>query len=163
MPARQDDPLLPLRHSTAHVMAQAVGDLFPGTRFGIGPAIADGFYYDFDLPRPLTPEDLEAIERRMREIIRADHPFVRREVTPEEARALFRDQPYKLELIEDLVAGRADEDGEAVAVSVPTLTTYTHDTFTDLCRGPHLERTGQIPEDGFKLLRVAGAYWRGDE
>lgn len=163
MPARPDDPLVPLRHSTAHVMAQAVGDLFPGTRFGIGPAIADGFYYDFDLPRPLTPEDLEAIERRMREIIRADHPFVRREVTPEEARALFRDQPYKLELIEDLVAGRADEDGEAIAASAATLTTYTHDTFTDLCRGPHLERTGQIPEDAFKLLRVAGAYWRGDE
>ncbi len=163
MPAREDDPLLPLRHSTAHVMAQAVGDLFPGARFGIGPAITDGFYYDFDLSRSLTPEDLEAIEQRMREIIRADRPFVRREVTPDEARALFHDQPYKLELIEDLVAGRADEDGEAIASSPATLTTYTHDTFTDLCRGPHLERTGQIPEDAFKLLRVAGAYWRGDE
>jgi len=162
MPAREEDPLVPLRHSTAHVMAQAVGDLFPGTRFGIGPAIADGFYYDFELPRPLTPEDLETIETRMAEIIGGDHPFVRREVAPEQAREIFRGQPYKLELIADLLAGRADEDG-GVAESPISLSVYTHDTFTDLCRGPHLERTGQVPLDAFKLLRIAGAYWRGDE
>lgn len=163
MPALKDDPLVPLRHSTAHVMAQAVGELFPGTKFGIGPAVEDGFYYDFDLPRPLTPDDLEAIEAQMREIIRGSHPFIRREISPEEGRRLFHDQPYKLELIEDLQAGRADEDGESISAGPLTLTTYTHDTFTDLCRGPHLEHTGQIPADAFKLLRVAGAYWRGDE
>jgi threonyl-tRNA synthetase len=163
VPAKKDDPLLPLRHSTAHVMAQAVGDLFPGTRFAIGPAIEDGFYYDFDLPRPLTPEDLVQIEARMAQIIRGDYPFVRREISASEGQAIFRDQPFKRELIADLQAGRVDEDGEAVAEGPVILSTYTHDTFTDLCRGPHLERTGQIPADAFKLLRVAGAYWRGDE
>ncbi len=163
MPARPDDPLLPLRHSTAHVMAQAVGELFPGTRFGIGPAIQDGFYYDFELPRPLTPEDLGQIEARMREIVQADHPFVRQEISAAQGQEIFRDQPFKLELIADLQAGRADEDGETVSAGPVTLSTYTHDSFTDLCRGPHLERTGQIPPDGFKLLEIAGAYWRGDE
>jgi threonyl-tRNA synthetase len=162
MPAQADDPLISLRHSTAHVMAQAVGDLFPGTRFGIGPAIQDGFYYDFELPRPLTPEDLGQIEDRMREIIQGDYPFVRAEISAEEGQKIFDDQPFKLELIADLQAGRADEDGEAVEGPV-TLSTYTHDAFVDLCRGPHLERTGQIPADSFKLLEIAGAYWRGDE
>lgn len=137
-----------MRHSCAHVMAQAVLELFPGARLGIGPAIADGFYYDFDLPRPLTPEDLEHIERRMEEIKAAAYPFVRRVVTREEARELFRDQPYKLELIAEFPP---DE----------VITTYTHDGFTDLCRGPHARDTSQI--GFFKLLRVSGAYWRGDE
>jgi threonyl-tRNA synthetase len=137
-----------MRHSCAHVMAQAVLELFPGAKLGIGPAIADGFYYDFDLPRPLTPEDLERIERRMEEIKAAAYPFVRRVVTREEARELFRDQPYKLELIADFPP---DE----------VITTYTHDGFTDLCRGPHVRDTSQI--GFFKLLRVSGAYWRGDE
>jgi threonyl-tRNA synthetase len=137
-----------MRHSCAHVMAQAVLELFPGAKLGIGPAIADGFYYDFDLPRPLTPEDLERIERRMEEIKAAAYPFVRRVVTREEARELFRDQPYKLELIAEFPP---DE----------VITTYTHDGFTDLCRGPHVRDTSQI--GFFKLLRVSGAYWRGDE
>jgi len=137
-----------MRHSCAHVMAQAVLELFPGAKLGIGPAIADGFYYDFDLPRPLTPEDLEHIERRMDEIKAAAYPFVRRVVTREEARELFRDQPYKLELIAEFPP---DE----------VITTYTHDGFTDLCRGPHVRDTSQI--GFFKLLRVSGAYWRGDE
>lgn len=137
-----------MRHSCAHVMAQAVLELFPGAKLGIGPAIADGFYYDFDLPRPLTPEDLERIERRMEEIKAAAYPFVRRVVTREEARELFRDQPYKLELIAEFPP---DE----------VITTYTHDGFTDLCRGPHVQDTSQI--GFFKLLRVSGAYWRGDE
>ena len=151
-----------LRHSAAHVMAQAVLEMFPEGKLAIGPPIEYGFYYDFDLPRPLTNEDLAQIEARMREIIASDRPFVRREITPEEARALFRDQPYKLELIDDILKKGTDEYGEQAAGD-SQLTTYQHDTFIDLCRGPHLERTGQIPQDGFKLLSIAGAYWRGDE
>ncbi len=151
-----------LRHSAAHVMAQAVLEMFPEGKIAIGPPIEHGFYYDFDLPRPLTNEDLAQIEARMREIIASDHPFVRRAITPEEARALFHDQPYKLELIDDILKKGTDEYGEQ-AVGDSQLTTYQHDTFIDLCRGPHLERTGQIPQDGFKLLNIAGAYWRGDE
>ena len=139
-----------LRHSTSHVMAEAVLEMFPQAKLGIGPSIEDGFYYDFDLPRSLTPEDLEEIEGRMREIISGDHPFIRKEVSRQEAREQFADQPYKLELIEEM------SEGEVIS-------TYTHDTFTDLCRGPHLERTGQIDPQAFKLLSVAGAYWRGDE
>lgn len=161
--SEQNNHLVPLRHSTAHIMAQAVGELFPGTKFGIGPAIEEGFYYDFDLPRPLIPDDLEAIEARMREIIQEDHPFVREEVEPGEAREIFEDQPYKLELIDDILAGQADEDGASLEQAPEALSVYRHDAFVDLCRGPHVESTGQIPETAFKLLRVAGAYWRGDE
>lgn len=146
--SQQEFDLARMRHSCAHVMAQAVLELFPGAKLGIGPAIADGFYYDFDLPRPLTPADLEQIERRMREIQAAAYPFVRQVVSREEARRLFADQPYKLELIDEFPP---DE----------VITTYTHDGFTDLCRGPHVEDTSQIGY--FKLLRVSGAYWRGDE
>jgi len=146
----EEKELEKLRHSTSHVMAEAVLKLFPEAKLGIGPAIENGFYYDFDLPRPLTPEDLRAIEEEMRKIIKGRHPFIRREVSREEALELFKDQPYKLELIQEMPP---DE----------VITIYTQDTFTDLCRGPHLEHTGQIPEDGFKLLSVAGAYWRGDE
>jgi threonyl-tRNA synthetase len=163
-----ENDLESMRHSAAHVMAEAVGDIFPGAKFAIGPAIADGFYYDFDLPRSLTPDDLAEIERRMREIIASDYPFVRREVSPAEARQLFADQPYKLELIDGILAGQESEDGEATGggeaasrPAAPTLSVYTQHTFTDLCRGPHVERTGQIGP--FKLLNVAGAYWRGDE
>ena len=160
--ALEQEFLYRLRHSTAHVMAQAVLEMFPEGKLAIGPPIEHGFYYDFDLPRPLTNEDLAQIEARMREIIASDRPFVRREVTPEEARALFCDQPYKLELIDDILRKGTDEYGEQT-VGDSQLTTYQHDTFVDLCRGPHLERTGQIPHDGFKLLNIAGAYWRGDE
>ena len=148
----------PMRHSAAHVMAEAVLDLFPGAKLGIGPAIVDGFYYDFDLPRPLKPEDLAAIEARMAESVKADHPFVRRELGPEEGRAFFadHDQPYKVEILDDL-ARRAQESGSPMA---PT-SVYEHGPFIDLCKGPHVERTGEIGP--FKLLAVAGAYWRGDE
>jgi len=139
-----------LRHSTSHVMAAAVLDLFPEAKLGIGPAIEEGFYYDFDLPRPLTPDDLEAIEAKMRESIAAKQPFIRREVSREEAREILADQPYKLELIEEMPTGE-------------TISIYTQGDFTDLCRGPHLEHTGQINPEAFKLLSVAGAYWRGDE
>jgi threonyl-tRNA synthetase len=170
----ESDPYYRLRHSLAHVMAQAVLEEFPDGKVAIGPPIEDGFYYDFDLPRALTPEDLEAIERRMRRIIGGNHPFVRREVSAEEARGLFNSQPYKLELIDGLARG-ADEYGEAADGTAGAvdrdpahpggvvISTYKQDTFEDLCRGPHLERTGQIPPDGFKLLSIAGAYWRGDE
>lgn len=136
-----------MRHSAAHVMAEAVLSLFSDARFGIGPAIENGFYYDFALPRPLTPEDLPHIEARMKEIIAADLPFRREEVDKETARRLFSSQPYKLELINELPDER---------VSV-----YRQGSFVDLCRGPHVSSTGKIGV--FKLLNIAGAYWRGDE
>ena len=156
--ASAGDALDPMRHSAAHVMAEAVLDLFPGTKLGIGPAITDGFYYDFDLPRTLKPEDLEAIEKRMADSIRADHAFVRRELPPEEGRAFFeeRGQPYKVEILDDLAA-RAKVDG----TPMPATSIYEHGPFVDLCKGPHVESTGKIGP--FKLLSVAGAYWRGDE
>jgi len=139
------------RHSVAHVMAQAVKRLFPEARLAIGPPIADGFYYDFELPRPLTPEDLEAIEAEMRKIIAEDHPIRRRELSRAEAEEFFRQggEKYKLELIADL------KEGE--------VSCYDQGEFTDLCAGPHLESTGKINPRAFKLLSVAGAYWRGDE
>jgi threonyl-tRNA synthetase len=174
MPVSPDkDPYYKLRHSAAHVLAQAVLEIFPEGKIAIGPPVEDGFYYDFDLPRSLTPEDLEEIEKRMRRIIGGDFPFAYRAVSAEEARSLFRDQPYKLELIDGLAKG-ADEYGEAeigTAGAVDAepgspggvvISTYRQDTFEDLCRGPHLERTGQIAPDGLKLMSVAGAYWRGD-
>ena len=135
------------RHSTAHVMAEAVVSMFPDAKFGIGPAIENGFYYDFELPRALTPEDLPDIEARMAKIIKSDLPFVREEVTQAEAKALFSGQPFKLELIDEI----SDEQ----------LTVYRQGAFVDLCRGPHVRSTGKIK--AFKLLSIAGAYWRGDE
>jgi threonyl-tRNA synthetase len=161
----EESELYKIRHSTAHVMAQAVMEMFPGqAKIAIGPPIEDGFYYDFDLPRSLTPEDLEAVEKRMREIVAGNHKFARREVSADEARAQFKDQPYKIELIDGLERGGVDEYGTASpAISEkPVISFYTHDTFTDLCRGPHVEHTGQINPSAFKLLNVAGAYWRGD-
>ena len=147
-----------MRHSTAHVMAEAVLVLFPGTRLGVGPAIDGGFYYDFELPRPLTPDDLAAIEARMAVSVAADHPFVRAELSPAEGRAFFaeRGQPYKVEILDDLGA-RAEAAGEPL----PPVSTYQHGPFIDLCKGPHVPSTGRIGP--FKLLSVAGAYWRGDE
>ena len=162
----EETELYKIRHSAAHVMAQAVLELFPGqARIAIGPPIADGFYYDFELPRPLTPDDLEAVEKRMRAIIGARHKFQRQEVSADEARRQFKDQPYKIELIDGLDQGGLDEYGMAQAPTIaekPVISFYTHDTFTDLCRGPHLEHTGQINPAALKLLNVAGAYWRGD-
>jgi threonyl-tRNA synthetase len=155
------DPYYRLRHSLAHVMAEAVLEIFPEGKIAIGPPIENGFYYDFDLPRALAPEDLEDITERMRRIIAGNHPFVYREVTAHDARTLFADQPYKLELIDGLAEGR-DEYGDAASGST-VISTYKHDTFEDLCRGPHLEHTGEIPPDAFQLTSVAGAYWRGDE
>ncbi|MFN8469425.1 MAG: threonine--tRNA ligase [Caldilineaceae bacterium] len=165
----EKDQLYKLRHSAAHVMAEAVLGLFPEAKIAIGPPIDTGFYYDFDLGRDaqgklisFTPEDLEAIEKRMRQIIAGKHPFVYRQVSADEARELFADQPYKLELIAGLEKGGIDEYGNEVQEK-PVISTYKQDSFEDLCRGPHVEHTGQIPPDGFKLMTVAGAYWRGDE
>ena len=154
--------LYKVRHSTAHVMAQAVLEKFPTAKIAIGPAIEDGFYYDFDLPRPLTPEDLENLEKRMREIIKSDAHFERREVSAGEARKIFHDQPYKIELIDGLESGNLDEDGNPVDEKT-VISTYTQGIFTDLCRGPHVDSTAQIDPEALKLLNVAGAYWRGDE
>jgi threonyl-tRNA synthetase len=156
----EKDPYYRLRHSAAHVMAEAVLEEFPEGKLAIGPPIEDGFYYDFDLPRSLTPEDLAAIEERMRRIIKGNYPFTYREVSAEGARELFAEQPYKLELIEGLAQG-LDEYGETTQGD-RVISTYKQDTFEDLCRGPHVERTGDIALEGFKLLSVAGAYWRGD-
>ncbi len=158
----EDSELYKIRHSAAHVMAQAVMEMFPGqAKIAIGPPIADGFYYDFDLPRSLTPEDLEAIEKKMRQIIGGKHPFVRKEVGADEARSQFKDQPYKVELIDGLDKGGLDEYGNPITEK-PVISFYTHDTFTDLCPGPHVEHTGKVNPSAFKLMSIAGAYWRGD-
>jgi threonyl-tRNA synthetase len=158
----EDSLVYRVRHSSAHIMAQAVLEKFPTAKIAIGPAIEEGYYYDFDLPRPLTPEDLEGIEKRMKEIIKSNVQFVRKEVSAEEAKKIFHDQPYKLELIEGLEAGKLDDDGNPITEK-PVISTYTQGIFTDLCRGPHVESTAQINPDAVKLLSVAGAYWRGDE
>ncbi|TAK13008.1 MAG: threonine--tRNA ligase [Anaerolineae bacterium] len=153
-----------IRHSAAHVMAQAVMEQFePGeVKIAIGPPIEDGFYYDFQLPRPLTPEDFPVIEKRMRQIIAAKHKFEKRVVSAEEAKKEFAGQPFKLDLIRGLEAGGVDENGEPLKEK-PEISFYTHDVFTDLCRGPHVENTGQINPSAIKLMSIAGAYWRGDE
>ncbi|MRR29782.1 threonine--tRNA ligase, partial [bacterium] len=151
-----------IRHSTAHVMAEAVLQLFPDARIAIGPAIEDGFYYDFDLPRALTPEDLAVIEARMRTILNSGAAFNKKVVTAGEARELFHDQPYKLELIDGLEKGVVDEHGDPVGEPLE-LSIYESDGFIDLCRGPHVENMSQINSQAIHLLNVAGAYWRGDE
>jgi threonyl-tRNA synthetase len=138
-----------LRHSLAHIMADAVLSLFPDAKFGIGPAIDNGFYYDFELPRPLTPEDLPVIEDKIKQAIAADTAFVRQEVSKEEARRIFASQPFKLELIDEI-------EEEKVCL-------YKQGDFLDLCRGPHLGSTGEARTDALKLTTIAGAYWRGDE
>jgi len=160
----EDSDLYKIRHSAAHVMAQAITELFPPgeAKIAIGPPIADGFYYDFELPRQLTPEDFPAIETRMRAIIAEDHPFKRQVVSAAQARAQFKGQPYKIELIEGLEKGGLDEYGNPLKEK-PEISFYTHDVFTDLCRGPHVPSTGLINPVALKLLSVAGAYWRGDE
>jgi len=147
---KQDaDFIATLRHSAAHVMAQAVQQFYPGAKLTIGPSIEEGFYYDFDYDGTFSPDDFPKIESRMREIIEKDQPFIREEISKENAVSFFteRGEPYKVELLEDI------EDEQ--------VTLYRHDDFIDLCRGPHLPSTGGIK--AFKLLSVAGAYWRGDE
>ena len=143
----ETEKLETMRHSAAHVMAEAVQSIFPDAKFGIGPAIEDGFYYDFDLSRSLNPEDLPFLETKMSEIIASNEPFTRKEVTKEEARRLFATQSYKLELIDEI-------PDEKVSL-------YQQGSFVDLCRGPHVSSTKEIK--AFKLISIAGAYWRGDE
>ena len=151
MVEKGDDKLLELerlRHSAAHVMADAVQRLFPEVKLGIGPAVEEGFYYDFDYQRPFTTDDLAHIEKEMGRIVDQALPFIREEISRDEAKKLFEKEPYKLELIEEL------PEGEIITI-------YRHGDFVDLCRGPHVENTAEI--GAFKLLKVAGAYWRGDE
>jgi len=158
----EESDLYRLRHSAAHVMAQAVVEMIPEAKYTIGPPIENGFYYDFDLPRNLTPEDLEQIEKRMRQIIAGRHDFLRQVVSADEARQIFKDQPYKLELVDGLEQGGFDEYGNPLEEK-PEISIYKSDTFVDLCRGPHVENTRQINPSAIKLMQVSGAYWRGDE
>ena len=162
--AASDEGRHVLRHSTAHVMAQAVIQLFPGAKYTIGPAIEDGFYYDFELPggATFTEDDLGSIETRMREIIKADQPFVRDELPAGEALRLFADQPYKCEIIERVSSGAADGADAGEVGSGETISIYRNsDAFVDLCRGPHVPSTSRLGH--FRLMKVAGAYWRGSE
>ncbi len=158
----EDSQLYRIRHSAAHVMAQAVLEFYPETKYTIGPPVENGFYYDFDLPQPITQEDLEKIEKRMRQIIAGGHPFIRKAISADEARNIFANQPYKLELIDGLEKGGLDEYGNPLAEK-PEISIYQSDTFMDLCRGPHVETTRQINPAALKLMSIAGAYWRGDE
>src|SRR5881296_299249 len=161
-PSHGDEKLYALRHSTAHVMAGAVLELMPDAKFGFGPPVADGFYYDFDLPRPLQPEDLGKIEAKMREVVKANHAFEHRDMSVKEALDFFRarNQTYKVDQIEKLAADGTSKDSDD-KVEDGKVSVYQHDGFVDLCRGPHVARTGDIK--AFKLLSIAGAYWRGNE
>ena len=149
MTIEQKERLETIRHSTSHVMAEAVLKLFPGSKVAIGPAVENGFYYDFELTRPITQEDLPAIEKEMRKILSSNKDFQRKELSRAEAKAMFADQPYKLELIDGLP--------EDAIISI-----YNQGDFTDLCRGPHVCSTKEINAQSFKLMKTAGAYWRGD-
>lgn len=157
------DEMYAYRHSAAHVLATAVLEVFPTAKLGIGPPIEDGFYYDFELPRALTEEDLAELEARMRRIVGENQPFERREVTKEEALALHKDQPYKRELIELITSGALDENLERGGDGAVKLTVYRNGAFVDLCRGPHVSSTGALNAEGIKLLQVSSAYWRGSE
>ena len=160
IPKDYDPALYKLRHSLAHVLAQAVIERFPDAKPTIGPPIEFGFYYDFDLDANPSDEDLNWITDRMRQIIKGKHAFHVREISADEGRQLFKDNPYKLELIDGLTKGK-DEYGNTSA-SAPMITVYTQDTFSDLCRGPHVESTGNLDTKSFKITQVTGSYWRGD-
>jgi len=149
--SQRNTPIDNIRHSLAHVLAMAVLKKYPATKLGIGPTIEHGFYYDFKLPDALTPEDLPEIEKTMREIIAQNLPFSEQKITPQKARALFAGQPFKLDLLKEFAKEKKD------------LTIYHTGDFTDLCRGGHVANTSEIPPDAFRLDRIAGAYWRGDE
>jgi threonyl-tRNA synthetase len=169
VPIDSPEGLAVLRHSTAHVLAQAVQDLFPSARLGIGPPIENGFYYDFDVDVPFTPEDLEKLEERMRAIVAEGQTFVRRPVSDDAAREELAAEPYKLELVGLKGAGTDAAEGADVEVGGDDMTIYDNVhpdgslAWKDLCRGPHLASTAAIPADAFRLTRVAAAYWRGSE
>lgn len=159
-----------IRHSAAHVMAEAVLEFFPNAKLAIGPPIEDGFYYDFDLGHDqngklvtFSPEDLEKIERKLQELLKQNAKFEQSNKSIEEALAFFADQPYKVELIQDLAAGKVDENGDLTAEPAQNVGIYQHRNFVDLCRGPHVGFTKQVKHNAVKLLRTSGAYWRGDE
>ncbi len=165
-----ESKLYRIRHSATHVMAEAVVEFFPEAKLAIGPPIADGYYYDFDLgknedgkPITFSEEDLEKIEARMKKLLKKNAKFVQTSMTIPEAEEFFADEPYKLELIADLAAGRLDENGEPTAEAVTEVSIYTQREFVDLCRGPHVGFTKQVRANSVKLLRTGGAYWRGDE
>ena len=147
---KDNSTLYILRHSTSHIMAQAVQKLFPNAKLAIGPAIENGFYYDIDMKKSLVPEDFEKIEREMAEIIKKDEPFNRKEVSKQEALKMFASNPYKCEIINEL------KDDEVISVY------YTGNDFVDLCRGPHVESTKYLQSFAYKINRVSGAYWRGN-
>lgn len=166
----EESKLYRMRHSAAHVMAEAVLELYPEAKLAIGPPIEDGFYYDFDLGhdeagKPLTfsPEDLETIEARMKSLLKQNAPFQQSSMPVEEALDFFKDQPYKVELIRELAAGKVDEMGRPITGPVDEVGIYQHRDFVDLCRGPHVAYTKQVKANAVKLLRTSGAYWRGDE
>lgn len=166
----EESDLYRIRHSAAHVMAEAVLDLFPEARLAIGPPIEDGFYYDFDLgqgedgkPVTFSPEDLEKIEEKMKLLLKKNARFEHSTMSVDEAQLFFADQPYKLELITDLAAGKVDENGNAITDPVSDVSIYRQRDFVDLCRGPHVNYTKQVKANAVKLLRTGGAYWRGDE
>ncbi len=174
--ARQNnmpEDLYRIRHSLAHIMAEAVLERFPDAKPTIGPPVENGFYYDFQVDKPFTPEDMEAFESRMKEIVKSNPAFSRREVSQTEALQIFAANPFKIELINGLAAGAGDEMGEesedadaseSPADSQPVaISVYTQDTFTDLCRGPHVASAREINPQAFKLTSSSGAYWRGDE
>src|SRR5436190_17272554 len=147
----EDTQLYKIRHSAAHVMAQAVMEMFPDGKVTIGPPVENGFYYDFDLPRNLTFGDLEQVEKRMRQIIQDKHEFKKTVISADEAKKIFSNQPYKLELIEGLEKSGLDEYGNPLKEQ-PEISIYQQDTFIDLCRGPHVQNTKEIGQDAFKLM-----------
>ncbi|HJZ59392.1 MAG TPA: threonine--tRNA ligase [Gemmataceae bacterium] len=163
VPKDYDPALYKIRHSMAHVLAQAVTERFPGAKPTIGPPIENGFYYDFDLDATPTDEDLAWITDRMRKIIRGKHAFKVREVAAAEGKELFKGNPYKVELIEGLIHGQDEYGNSAQPGAAPMITVYQQDTFTDLCRGPHVESTANLDPNAFKIMQVTGSYWRGDE
>ncbi|MBK8904373.1 MAG: threonine--tRNA ligase [Anaerolineaceae bacterium] len=165
-----ESDLYKIRHSAAHVLAEAVLSFYPEAKLAIGPPIEDGFYYDFDLgkdekgrPKTFSPEDIEKIENKMKDLLKQNAKFEQSAMSIEEARQFFADQPYKLELIDELAAGKVDENGEPLSEPVSEVGIYTQRDFVDLCRGPHVGFTKQIKANAVKLLRTGGAYWRGDE
>lgn len=165
-----ESELYRIRHSAAHVMAEAALALFPEAKLAIGPPIEDGFYYDFDLgkdedgkPITFSPEDLEKIEKRMKALLKKNAKFEHETMTIEEALDFFAGQPYKVELIEELAAGKVDEMGNPISEPAGEVSIYRHRDFVDLCRGPHVGFTKKIKANAVKLLRTSGAYWRGDE
>jgi threonyl-tRNA synthetase len=165
-----ESELYRIRHSAAHVMAEAVLTRFPDAKLAIGPPIEDGFYYDFDLgqdeygkPITFSPEDLEQIEHEMKRLLKKNARFEKSSMSIEEAQSFFAGEPYKLELIEELAAGKVDENGEPISEPVTEVGIYRHRDFVDLCRGPHVSFTKKVRANSVKLLRTSGAYWRGDE